>query len=171
MEGGHLEGAAQAALSQMTERSASDVLSAQATDGVSDVELARLMVSQSALEFEAADLDDSGSLDFDEFSKMMRSLTGADWKEERLREWFHTLDADDSGTITLDEVQRRSRTCHQTSTHLHRPLHVLSVPDSPPPAVRLVRLCACAALRLLAPAGHAPRRWPRHAEAFRGVRP
>jgi len=60
-------------------------------------------VRQLAMEFDAMDLDTNRSLDFREFSKLVRSREMAINSEDALKQRFRDLDADNSGTVDMPE--------------------------------------------------------------------
>ncbi len=58
---------------------------------------------QSVMEFDAADLDRNRSLNFREFSELVRNREMGIHSEDALRARFNELDADGSGTLEMDE--------------------------------------------------------------------
>jgi Ca2+-binding EF-hand superfamily protein len=58
---------------------------------------------QLAMEFDAMDLDVNRSLDFSEFSQLIRSREMAVHSEKALRERFDALDVNGSGTVDMPE--------------------------------------------------------------------
>lgn len=60
-------------------------------------------VRQAAMAFDASDLDRNRTLDFREFSKMVREREVAIHTEEALRKRFVDMDTDNSGLIDMSE--------------------------------------------------------------------
>ena len=65
--------------------------------------IGRKVMRDNLLEFQKADVDNDGELDFDEFSQMMFNLTGTEWTYSQLQSWFEAMDTDGDGHISQDE--------------------------------------------------------------------
>ena len=71
-----------------------------AGDGEEDFEVG---MKQNAMERDAADADNDGKLDLQEFFAFVRDREEGDFTDEELKKRFDALDADGSGKVDMDE--------------------------------------------------------------------
>ena len=106
LKAGSLEGAAGVSEDDLEAHMRSlqrrDTKRGAASSSAGDASL-RSAMQQNGLDFQTADEDGNGRLNFSEFGSFMNRVTGTFWAESQLHEWFDTLDADSDGSISLEE--------------------------------------------------------------------